>query len=148
VFANHPDATMPSFFVGGVGAGSGVGVLDIVLVKTQVLVYLSPYTRETPMGVYRQKQDLRRFGPRGLDRSDTGLDALCPPMAAPRVYNRRVAGSAGRSGFMGLGLPELRVVLAFVVLVFGASRLPDSGRGLGRGIRHVRDATKESGKDV
>jgi sec-independent protein translocase protein TatA len=46
-----------------------------------------------------------------------------------------------------IGIPELLVVLVIVVLIFGASRLPELGRGLGKGIRNFKDATKE-GKDA
>ena len=42
-----------------------------------------------------------------------------------------------------IGLPELLIVLAIVVLIFGANRLPELGRGIGKGIRNFRDATKE-----
>jgi sec-independent protein translocase protein TatA len=40
-----------------------------------------------------------------------------------------------------LGLPELFIILFIVVLIFGASRLPEIGRGIGRGIRNFKDAT-------
>ena len=43
---------------------------------------------------------------------------------------------------MRLGLPELLVVLAIVVLVFGGSRLPELGRGLGKAIRGFKDGLK------
>ena len=42
---------------------------------------------------------------------------------------------------MGLGIPELVVILFIIILIFGASRLPEIGRGLGRGIRNFKDAT-------
>jgi sec-independent protein translocase protein TatA len=44
-----------------------------------------------------------------------------------------------------LGLPEMLVILAIVILIFGASRLPDIGRGIGRGIKNFKDATREGG---
>ena len=43
----------------------------------------------------------------------------------------------------GLGMPELIIILLIGVLVFGAKRLPEVGRGLGRGIREFRKATSE-----
>ena len=43
---------------------------------------------------------------------------------------------------MGLGIPELIVILFIIILIFGASRLPEIGRGLGRGIRNFKDATQ------
>ena len=44
---------------------------------------------------------------------------------------------------MGLGIPELIVIVFIIILIFGASRLPEIGRGLGRGIRNFKDATRE-----
>ena len=46
---------------------------------------------------------------------------------------------------MRLGIPELLVILAIIVLIFGASRLPELGKGLGRGIKNFKDATKGGG---
>jgi sec-independent protein translocase protein TatA len=48
---------------------------------------------------------------------------------------------------MGLGIPELIVILFIIILIFGASRLPEIGRGLGRGIRNFKDATGGNHKD-
>lgn len=45
----------------------------------------------------------------------------------------------------GLGLPELLIILVIVVVIFGASKLPQLGRGLGEGISNFRDGLK--GKD-
>lgn len=44
---------------------------------------------------------------------------------------------------MRLGVPELLVILAIVILIFGASRLPELGRGIGKGIKNFKDASKE-----
>ena len=44
--------------------------------------------------------------------------------------------------FGKLGLPELLIILVIVILIFGANRLPEIGRGIGRGIRNFKDATK------
>lgn len=42
-----------------------------------------------------------------------------------------------------LGLPEILVILLIVILIFGASRLPEIGRGIGKGIRNFKDATRD-----
>jgi sec-independent protein translocase protein TatA len=45
--------------------------------------------------------------------------------------------------FGPLGLPELLIILFLIILIFGANRLPEIGKGIGRGIRNFKDATKE-----
>ena len=42
-----------------------------------------------------------------------------------------------------IGVPELLIILAIIILIFGANRLPEIGRGIGKGIRNFKDATKE-----
>ena len=48
--------------------------------------------------------------------------------------------------FGPIGIPELVIILVIILVLFGASRLPEIGRGIGKGIRNFKDATKE-GKD-
>jgi sec-independent protein translocase protein TatA len=43
----------------------------------------------------------------------------------------------------GIGLPELIIVLVLVFLVFGAGKLPEIGRGLGKAIKEFKAAGKE-----
>ncbi len=45
-------------------------------------------------------------------------------------------------GFGSIGMPELLIVLLVVLLLFGAKKLPELARGLGKGIREFKDATK------
>jgi sec-independent protein translocase protein TatA len=42
----------------------------------------------------------------------------------------------------GLGVGELLVILLIVIVIFGASRLPQIGQGLGEGIKNFRSALK------
>lgn len=42
-----------------------------------------------------------------------------------------------------IGLPELLVILAIIILIFGANRLPDIGRGIGRAIKNFKEANNE-----
>ncbi len=44
----------------------------------------------------------------------------------------------------GLGFPELVVILIIVVLLFGSSKLPQLGEGMGKAIRSFKDAMKEA----
>lgn len=43
----------------------------------------------------------------------------------------------------GLGTTELVIILAIVVIFFGASKLPQLGSGLGKGIRNFKKGIKE-----
>ncbi|MBT0665181.1 twin-arginine translocase TatA/TatE family subunit [Geobacter pelophilus] len=45
----------------------------------------------------------------------------------------------------GFGMPELIVILVIVVVIFGASRLPEIGGALGKSIRNFKKASE--GKD-
>ncbi|HEY8181172.1 MAG: twin-arginine translocase TatA/TatE family subunit [Acidobacteriota bacterium] len=44
--------------------------------------------------------------------------------------------------FGSLGLPELLVIFAIILVVFGAGKLPQLGKGLGEGISNFRDGLK------
>jgi TatA/E family protein of Tat protein translocase len=43
---------------------------------------------------------------------------------------------------MTIGVPELLIVLAIVLLIFGPKRLPGLGRSLGSGFRNFKDSLK------
>ena len=40
----------------------------------------------------------------------------------------------------GISLPELLILLLVLLLVFGAKRLPEMGRSLGKGMREFKDS--------
>ncbi|GJM29521.1 MAG: Sec-independent protein translocase protein TatA [Cyclobacteriaceae bacterium] len=42
-----------------------------------------------------------------------------------------------------LGGPEIFVIIFAILLLFGAKKIPELARGLGKGIREFKDATKE-----
>jgi sec-independent protein translocase protein TatA len=48
---------------------------------------------------------------------------------------------------MGLGVGEIVLILALLVLLFGAKRIPQIARGLGEGIRNFRTSIKEGADD-
>jgi sec-independent protein translocase protein TatA len=45
--------------------------------------------------------------------------------------------------FGKLGLPEILLLLAIALLIFGPSKLADLGKGLGEGIKNFRSAVKD-----
>ncbi|QGF24845.1 twin-arginine translocase TatA/TatE family subunit [Raineyella fluvialis] len=47
----------------------------------------------------------------------------------------------------GLGGPELLIILAIVLLMFGGSRLAGLGKSTGRAIREFKDETKDLRRD-
>jgi sec-independent protein translocase protein TatA len=46
-----------------------------------------------------------------------------------------------------LGMPELLVILAIIIVIFGANRLPGLGRGIGSAIKNFKDEFKEKDDD-
>lgn len=51
-------------------------------------------------------------------------------------------------GLLGpLGLPEMLIILAIVILIFGANRLPELGKGIGQGIKNFKSGMKQESTD-
>ena len=48
----------------------------------------------------------------------------------------------------GFGGTEILLILFVILLLFGAKRIPELAKGLGRGIREFKDATKEIKNDI
>jgi sec-independent protein translocase protein TatA len=44
--------------------------------------------------------------------------------------------------FGSLGMGELLIILAIVVLIFGVNKIPQLGKGLGEGIRNFKESIK------
>jgi len=48
----------------------------------------------------------------------------------------------------GLGMPELLIILVIILIIFGAGKLPEIGRGLGKGIKNFKLATDERSEEI
>lgn len=57
-----------------------------------------------------------------------------------------LGGAVKLQGMFGLGATELLIILAIVVLLFGARRLPELGSGLGKALRGFKEGA--TGKDA
>lgn len=42
----------------------------------------------------------------------------------------------------GLGAPEIIIILIIILLMFGGKKIPELMRGLGRGVKDFKDASK------
>lgn len=43
----------------------------------------------------------------------------------------------------GIGMPELLIILAIILIIFGAGKLPEIGAGLGKAIKNFKGAASE-----
>jgi sec-independent protein translocase protein TatA len=50
--------------------------------------------------------------------------------------------------FLFIGGPEVFIIMLIVVMVFGADKIPEIARGLGKGIRQVKDATSDIKREI
>ena len=49
-------------------------------------------------------------------------------------------------GFRGIGVTEILLILLIVLLLFGGRKIPELMKGLGRGVKEFKDATKGENK--
>lgn len=50
--------------------------------------------------------------------------------------------------FLNLGGGEIIIIMLFVLLFFGADKIPELARGLGRGMREFKDAANEIQREI
>jgi sec-independent protein translocase protein TatA len=48
----------------------------------------------------------------------------------------------------GLGMPELLIILVIILVIFGAGKLPEIGKGLGKGIRNFKESSSEKPDEI
>ena len=49
---------------------------------------------------------------------------------------------------LGLGTPEIILICFVILLLFGAKRLPDLARGLGKSVSEFKKASREAENDI
>ena len=52
------------------------------------------------------------------------------------------------SSYLFIGGPEIFIIILIVVMVFGADKIPEIARGLGKGMRQLKDATNDIKKEI
>ncbi len=52
------------------------------------------------------------------------------------------------TSFLFISGPEIIIVMLIVVMLFGADKIPEIARGLGKGIRQVKDATNDIKREI
>jgi sec-independent protein translocase protein TatA len=50
--------------------------------------------------------------------------------------------------FQNMGMPEILMIGIFVLVFFGAKKIPEFMRGLGKGVKEFKEAVKDVKKDV
>ena len=56
--------------------------------------------------------------------------------------------TASMLALMGLGGQEIIFILVALLLLFGAKKIPELARGLGKGIKEFKDATKDVRENI
>lgn len=51
-------------------------------------------------------------------------------------------------GIFGLGGSEMIIILVIVVLLFGGKKIPELMKGLGKGVKEFKDASKGEGENT
>jgi sec-independent protein translocase protein TatA len=54
-----------------------------------------------------------------------------------------LSSTAFFAGVMGLGMPELIIVLVIMLVLFGGAKLPGLAKGLGQSIKEFKKASKD-----
>lgn len=50
--------------------------------------------------------------------------------------------------FLFIGGPEIIIIGLIVVMLFGADKIPEIARGLGKGMRQLKDATNDIKREI
>ncbi len=50
--------------------------------------------------------------------------------------------------FLFIGGQEIVIIVVIAVMLFGADKIPDIARGLGKGMRQIKDATNDVKREI
>ena len=50
--------------------------------------------------------------------------------------------------FFNIGTPELFVIILVIIMIFGSKKIPELARGLGKGIRELKNATSDIQEEI
>lgn len=50
--------------------------------------------------------------------------------------------------FFNIGTPELFVIILVIIMFFGSKKIPELARGLGKGIRELKNATSDIQEEI
>lgn len=83
-------------------------------------------------------------------QSMTTLNLLSAQIFLPdcRLYHSMLDSLTGVVLFMGLGPPELALLLAIFVLLFGASKIPEVARSSGEAMGEFKKGREEMEKEI
>lgn len=48
----------------------------------------------------------------------------------------------------GLGTPEIIIILVVIVLLFGAKKIPELMKGIGKGVKSFKEGMKETENEI
>lgn len=69
--------------------------------------------------------------------------SLAPAKPLVRIQQHTRSRQISCRGLFGLGLPEIAVIAGVAALIFGPSKLPEMGKGLGKTLKSFQSAAKE-----
>jgi sec-independent protein translocase protein TatA len=92
----------------------------------------------------------RAAPPAAAPSSRAALVGACLAARAPRRAGRPApaARRVAVAGLFGLGVPEIAVIAGVVALIYGPSKLPEIGKGLGKTMKSFQSAAKEFEKEL
>lgn len=66
-----------------------------------------------------------------------------------KIFNRiTIIFAVMNTHFLFISGQEIFVIMIIVVMLFGADKIPDIARGLGKGMRQIKDATNDIKKEI